>query len=77
MDMNAIDITTLLAVAGLLYKTTQDKIKQAEEMGKLKQQVRSLETRAGQIDTKLIEIDDKLGNLIAAVTRLETLIENR
>lgn len=77
MDMNAIDITTLLAVAGLLYKTTQDKIKQAEEMGKLKQQVRSLETRAGQIDTKLVEIDDKLGNLIAAITRLETLIENR
>jgi septal ring factor EnvC (AmiA/AmiB activator) len=77
MDMNAIDIGTLLAVAGLLYKTTQDKIAQAEEMGKLKQQVRSLETRTGQIDSKLVEIDQKLGNLIAAITRLETLIENR
>ena len=50
MDMNAIDIGTILAIAGLLYKTTQDKIAQAEEMGKLKQQVKSLETKTNQIE---------------------------
>ena len=45
MDMNAIDIGTLLAIAGLIYKTTQDKIVQAEAMGRLKQQVTNLETK--------------------------------
>jgi len=51
MDMNAIDIGTLLAIAGLLYKTTQDKIAQAEEMGKLKQQVKSLEVKQIRLTT--------------------------
>lgn len=74
MDMNAIDITTLLAIAGLIYKTTQDKIVQAEAMGRLKQQVANLENKAAQIDTKFESIDDKLQNLLEAVTRLETKI---
>jgi septal ring factor EnvC (AmiA/AmiB activator) len=75
MDMNAIDIGTLLAIAGLLYKTTQDKIAQAEEMGKLKQQVKSLETKTNQIDNKLGEIDEKLGSLLQVITKVETLVE--
>ena len=74
MDMNAIDITTLLAIAGLIYKTTQDKIIQAEAMGRLKQQVTNLENKAAQIDTKFESIYDKLQNLLEAVTRLETKI---
>lgn len=77
MDMNAIDIGTLLAIAGLIYKTTQDKIVQAEAMGRLKQQVTNLENKAGQIDTKFESIDDKLQNLLEAVTRLETKINQR
>ena len=75
--MNAIDIGTLLAIAGLIYKTTQDKIVQAEAMGRLKQQVTNLENKAGQIDTKFESIDDKLQNLLEAVTRLETKINQR
>ena len=74
MDMNAIDIGTLLAIAGLIYKTTQDKIVQAEATGRLKQQVTNLENKAAQIDTKFESIDDKLQNLLEAVTRLETKI---
>ena len=42
MDMSAIDIGTLVALGGMLWKMTQDKTAQAEEMGRLKQQVRSL-----------------------------------
>ena len=76
MDMNAIDVGTILAIVGLLYKSTQDKINQAEEMGKLKQQVRSLESRASQIDSRLEIIDEKLGNLIEAIARLETLMNH-
>ena len=77
MDMNAIDITTLLAIAGLIYKTTQDKIIQAEAMGRLNQQVTNLENKAAQIDTKFERINDKLQNLLEAVTRLETKINQR
>jgi DNA anti-recombination protein RmuC len=74
MDMSVIDVGTVLAVLGLFYKLIADKAAQAEEMGKLKQQVKSLETRAGKIDNKLESIDDKLGNLINAVTRLEAIL---
>jgi hypothetical protein len=77
MDMTVIDIGTFLAIGGLLYKITQDKIQAAEEMGKMKQQIKSLETRAGQIDSKLEVIDAKLGNIMAAIARLEVLIGNR
>jgi predicted nucleic acid-binding Zn-ribbon protein len=74
MDMSMIDIGTVLAVLGLFYKLSADKAAHAEEMGKLKQQVRSLESRAGKIDDRLESIDDKLANLINAITRLETII---
>lgn len=77
MDMNAIDIGTLLAIAGLIYKTTQDKIVQAEAMGRLKQQVTNLENKAAQIDTKFESIDDKLQSLLEGLTRLETIINQR
>jgi len=74
MDMNAIDVGTIIAIIGLIYKSFQDKIVQAEQMGKLKQQVKSLESRAGKIDSKLEAIDDKLQDLIELVARLETMI---
>lgn len=72
--MSVFDITTILAVLGLFYKLSTDKAAHAEEMGKLKQQVKSLESRASNVDDKLNSIDDKLGNLINAITRLETLL---
>jgi len=74
MDMSMIDIGTVLAVLGLFYKLSADKAAHAEEMGKLKQQVRSLESRTGRIDDRLESIADKLANLINAITRLETII---
>jgi hypothetical protein len=43
MDMNALDIGSLVAILGLTLKSMHDKSKAAEEMGALKQQVRSLE----------------------------------
>ena len=75
MDMSAIDIGTLVALGGMLWKMTQDKTAQAEEMGRLKQQVRSLETRASQSDAKFESVDRKLQQLIEAVARIEATLE--
>ena len=75
MDMTAIDIGTLVALGGMLWKMTQDKAHQAEEMGRLKQQVRSLETRAAQSDEKFSSVDRKLQQLIEAVARIEATLE--
>jgi predicted nucleic acid-binding Zn-ribbon protein len=74
MDMSVFDIGTALAVLSLFYKLSADKAQHSEEMGKLKQQVKSLETRAAKIDDRLESIDDKLGNLLTAITKLETII---
>ena len=72
MDMNAIDITTIIAFVGLLFKTHQDKAKAAESLGVMKQQIKSLEARAAANDAKFEAIDDKLSELIQSNARLET-----
>lgn len=74
MDMNALDVGTVLALLGVIFKVNQDKAAAAEEVGRMKQQIKSLESRMGQVDNKFSDIDDKLGKLIASMTRLETLL---
>ena len=74
MNMSMFDIGTIIAVLGLFFKLSTDKAAHAEEMGRMKQQIKSLETRASKIDDKLESIDDKLGNLITAVARLEGIL---
>jgi len=74
MDMNALDVGTVMAILGIIFKTSQDKASSAESLGKMKQQIKSLETRMTVSDSKLNEIDQKLGKLIASMTRLETLL---
>ena len=49
-----------------------DKATAAESLGQMKQQIKSLETRAAQVDSKLGDIDDKLSLLMAAIARLES-----
>ena len=71
MDMSALDIGTVLAVFGLFYKLSETRAIHAEEMGKIKQQVKSLETRAAHIDTKLNDVDQKLAQLMESNARLE------
>lgn len=74
MDMSAIDVGTLIGLVGIFFKSLQDKAQAAEQLGRMKQQIKSLETRATAVDQKLGEIDDKLARLIASMTRLETLL---
>jgi len=38
----------------------------------MKQQIKSLETRAGQVDSKLGDIDEKLSLVLAAIARLDS-----
>ena len=77
MDINSIDLGFLIALIGLVIKSSQDKARQAEEMGRLKQQVASLEARGSRWDDRFSELDSKLERLLAAVTRVETVLQTQ
>ena len=72
MDMSAVDVGTVIGFVGLYLKSQQDKAKAAEALGVMKQQIKSLEDKAAHVDTRLDQIDEKLTNLLASNTRLET-----
>lgn len=72
MDMNALDVGTVLALVVFWFNSTKDKASQSEELGKMKQQIKSLETRAAGVDSQLIEINVKLNKLMESNARLET-----
>lgn len=67
-----VSIGTLLALVAFWFSTTREKAKQAEELGRMKQQIKSLETRAANVDGQLIEINNKLNQLVESNARLET-----
>jgi|TARA_Y100000015_G_C2376514_1_gene82788 septal ring factor EnvC (AmiA/AmiB activator) len=71
-SMNPIDIGQLLALAAFWFSTVKDKASKAEELGQMKQQIRSLETRASNVDAQLNEINTKLNQLVESNARLET-----
>jgi len=72
MDLNAIDVGQVLALLVFWYTTNKDKGEKAEDLGKMKQQIKSLETRAGKVDNQLNEINGKLNQLMESNARLET-----
>ena len=72
MDMSAINMGTIAAFIGIFFKMQSDKSLSAEELGRMKQQIKSLETRAGQVDSKLGDIDEKLSLVLAAIARLDS-----
>jgi len=75
VDVTAIDVGTIVALVAMVWKMSQDKAASAEEMGRLKQQVRSLEDKAVQSDAKFESVDRKLQQLIEAVARIEATLE--
>ena len=75
VDMTPVDIGTLIALAGMLWKMTQDRAAHAEEMGRLKQQVVSLEARASGYDARFASVERKLETLIEAVARIEATLD--
>ena len=75
MDISGVDLGVILTILGLIIKMSQDRAHAAEELGKLKQQVASLEARGSAWDSGFKGLESKLEVLIAAVTRIEVLCE--
>tara|TARA_Y100001973_G_C5198830_1_gene336181 strand:- start:531 stop:803 length:273 start_codon:yes stop_codon:yes gene_type:complete len=75
MDISGIDFGVILTLIGLIVKMSQDKANAAEQLGRLKQQVASLEARGSRWDNRFESLESKLEVLIAAVTRIEVLCE--
>lgn len=69
--MNPIDIGTLLALAAFWFSTTKDKAQKSEELGRMKQQIATLETKSVQVDSQLDSINIKLNQLMESNARLE------
>lgn len=70
-SMNPIDIGTLLALAAFWFSTTKDKAQKSEELGRMKQQIATLETKSVQVDSQLDNINIKLNQLMESNARLE------
>ena len=70
-SMNPIDIGTLLALAAFWFSTTKDKAQKSEELGRMKQQIATLETKSFQVDSQLDNINIKLNQLMESNARLE------
>mgnify|MGYP003117849990 FL=1 len=71
-NMRPLDIGQVIALLAFWFSTTREKAQKAEEIGRIKQQIKSLETRAANVDHQLIEINSKLNQLVESNARLET-----
>ena len=70
-NMNPTDIGPLLALAAFWFSTTKDKAQKSEELGRMKQQIATLETKSVQVDSQLDNINIKLNQLMESNARLE------
>ena len=75
MDISGIDLGVILTLVAMIVKMSQDNASAAEQLGRLKQQVASLEARGSRWDSRFESLESKLEVLIAAVTRIEVLCE--
>lgn len=74
MDLSNVDIGVIVAIIGMIIKSAQDKAIQAEQMGRLKQQVQSLEARGGRWDERFNDIERDLSDIKASLARVETIL---
>jgi len=86
MDMISISsIASIIGVIGVGFSVLKEKIKNAEEMGQLKQQVRSLEARMteqaghvmgirGVLETSNTDIRNDISQIQQSIVRLEASI---
>ena len=73
--MNAVDYGTIIAFVLMILKLQNDKARSAEELGKMKEQLRTLENKATANDQRFAEIDAKLSHLVESNARLEGLVK--
>ena len=77
MDFSNVDLGVIIAMIGLVIKTAQDKACHAEEMGRLKQQVASLESRGSRWDQRFNDIEKDLSDIKASLARVEAILSHR
>ena len=70
-NMSPLDIGQVIALLAFWFSTTREKAQKAEEIGRIKQKIKRLETRAANVDHQLIEINSKLNQLVESNARLE------
>lgn len=76
MDYNDIaSIASIAAVIFAYFSFMKDKLNNAEELGKLKQKVISLELQAQANESRFQTIENKLDLIQQSLTRLETLLQ--
>ena len=73
--MNAVDYGTIIAFVLMILKLQNDKAKSSEELGRMKEQLRTLENKATSNDQRFAEIDSKLSHLVESNARLESLVK--
>lgn len=75
MDINT--ITSLVSIFGVCFaylSFMKDKLKSAEDFGKLQQKVQQLENQANMNENRFQKIEGKLDEIQQSLTRLETLL---
>ena len=78
MDMSMIvSLASIFGVCLAYLSFMKDKLKSAEEFGKLQQKVHQLEQQARSNENRFQKIEDKLDEIQQTLTRLETLILTR
>ena len=76
--MDTSTMTSLISIAGLALGFVgymRDKMKAAEQMGQLREKVRSLEAQQLNNNTKFGQIDEKLDKINQCLSRVEAFIK--
>jgi len=69
-------MTSMIAVVFAYFSFMKDKLKSAEEFGKLQQKVLQLEQQARSNENRFQTIENKLDVIQQTLTRVETSVQN-
>ncbi len=76
MDYNILaSVISIIGVIFAYFSFMKDKLNNAEELGKLKQKVISLQDQARANESRFQTIENKLDLIQQSLTRLETLLQ--
>lgn len=79
MSMDANTIASMASIIGVVFayfSFMKDKLRSAEEFGKLQQKVLQLEEQARSNEHRFQTIENKLDNIQQTLTRVETSVQN-
>lgn len=79
MSIDANTVASMASIIGVVFayfSFMKDKLRSAEEFGKLKQKVLQLEEQARSNENRFQTIENKLDNIQQTLTRVETSVQN-